>query len=410
MKITDTSTNTQTSAETTFPKPVLTGQTARHIISHYSEAVRLPLCLFREKELVSRMPILRDFNLPLLLISCLEETLPSVWYADTPEHLFFGGLRIETTGETLFLGPVMPFTCSVRQADAILARIGRTPKDRQTLTAYFSSVPLCDAPTLQANLHFLDFLLNGLERTVHHISFQWKELLPTNSISPFYPEFPDEDWLERNILSFVKYGQLNELNEFFNTYILTTDSKLNIADSGARLQMERNYILGANMLISHAAMDGGLDYGLGMQMSSEYINLIQNARTETDLSNLFVQLSRDYTRRVAQLKKLESNSPLIRQVNRYIHSHLYEKITPSSLAAELKRNCTYLCACFKKETGKTIANYIQECKVEEAKRLLEFGSLSVIEISELLCFTNASYFCKVFKKWSGMSPAQFRRK
>lgn len=393
----------------TLAKPILTGQTASHIISHYCHAVRLPLCLFHGKELVEHKSSLRDFNLPLILISCLDESLPSVWYTDTPEHLFFGGLRLEETGDTLFLGPVMPFNCSARQADLILARIGRTTKDRPILTDYFSSVPNCDAPTLQANLLFLDFLLNGLERPANHIPFQWKELLPPRHISPFYPEVPESDWLERNILSFVKYGQLNELNDFLNKHILITDYKLDITDSNARIQMERNYILGANMLISHAAMEGGLDYALGMQMSSEYIDLIQSARTETDLSSLFVQLSRDYTRRVAQLQKLASNSPLIRQINRYIHSHLYEKITPTSIACELNRNCTYLCTCFKKETGKTISNYIQECKIDEAKRLLEFSSLSVIEISELLCFTNASYFCKIFKKWSGVSPAQFRR-
>lgn len=390
---------TTTNAKTILPRT----------LSHYYEAVRIPLCLFREKELVSRLPAVTDFNLPLLLMSCLDETLPPIWYCDTPEHLFFGGIRLEATGKTLFLGPATPFTCSIRQADSILSHIGRGTKDRQTLLDHFSNIPLCDAPTLQANLRFLDFLLNGMERNVPRLPFQWKELLPPQHLSLFYPEIPNEDWIERNILSYVKYGQTDSLSQFLNTHVLTTTFHTEIPDRAKRLQTLRTYIFGANMLISHAAMDGGLDYGFGMQMSSEYIELIQNARTETDLSNLFAQLCQDYTRQVARLKRLDSNSLLVRQINRYIQSHLYEKISPASAALVLNKNCTYLCTCFKKETGKTIANYIQECKIDEAKRLLEFGSLGITEISELLCFTNASYFCKIFKKWNGVSPARFRK-
>lgn len=380
------------------------------LISHYHKSTRLPLSIFQGKELINRLPAMQDFNLPLLLMSCLDDDLPPVWYAESPEHLYFGGLSMEETGETLFLGPVLPFTCSTREADAILERIGRTTKDRQALVSYFFSILPCGAPTLRENLIFLDILLNGTEHAIHQIPFQWKKLLPSTQISPFYPEKPDEDWIEQTILSFVKYGQLKELNDFFNTYILSSALHLDITNNAARLKMERDYILGANMLISHAAMEGGLDYGLGRQMSSEYINLIQNAPTETDLSNIFTQLTQDYTKRVAQLKKLPSGTLLVRQINQYIHSHLYEKITPSAIADSLNRNCTYLCSCFKKETGKTIANYIQECKIDEAKRLLEFGSLSITEISELLCFTNASYFCRIFKKWCGISPVQFRQR
>ncbi len=379
------------------------------VLTHYCGAVRIPLSLFREKELVSRLPALADFNLPLLLMGCLDDELPPIWYCDTPEHLFFGGVLLEESGETLFLGPVMPFACSIRQADSVLSHIGRDVKDRQTLLNYFSGIPLCYEPTLLANLRFLDFLLNGMERRVLRLSFQWKELLPARQLSPFYPEAPEEDWIEKNILSCVKYGRVDSLRQFLNTNIMTASFKLDIPTPGDPMRTLRNYMFGANMLISHAAMDGGLDYGLGMQMSSEYIELIQSTDTVADLSALFSRLCLDYARRVAELRKLAGGSPLVRQINQYVWSHLYEKISPASAAGALGRNCTYLCTCFKKETGKTIANYIQECKVDEAKRLLEFGSLSIIEISELLCFTNPSYFCKIFKKWSGVSPARFRK-
>lgn len=58
------------------------------VLTHYCGAVRIPLSLFREKELVSRLPALADFNLPLLLMGCLDDELPPIWYCDTPDTCF----------------------------------------------------------------------------------------------------------------------------------------------------------------------------------------------------------------------------------------------------------------------------------------------------------------------------------
>jgi AraC-like DNA-binding protein len=72
-------------------------------------------------------------------------------------------------------------------------------------------------------------------------------------------------------------------------------------------------------------------------------------------------------------------------------------------------NCSYLCNHFKKETGKTITEYINELKVRESKRLLKNSKLSLIEISTRLGFSSQSYFHIVFKKHTGITPQEFRK-
>ena len=116
----------------------------------------------------------------------------------------------------------------------------------------------------------------------------------------------------------------------------------------------------------------------------------------------------DFTKRVAQVKQITYPSLHVQQVCSYVYSHLYEKITPTVLAEVIHITESYLCAQFKKTTGKNITNFLQECKIEEACRLLESSPLKYSEISDLLCFSSQSYFCAIFKKIMHQTPEQYR--
>lgn len=378
-------------------------------LERYHRAVHLPICLFQGKELV-HMVSPQNFNLPLILVTTLPEHLPELWCSSTPETMLFGGLFLKEEQKMLFLGPVLPLECSIRQADTILSRIGRSSKDREALIRYFSFTIRSDVPTLHENLRLLDFILNGeSDRTVTSVSFRWEKILLTQDISPIYAEF-QSNWIENSLLSYVKYGQLDELNAFLNENILRTQNQLPLPEGPERLRLMRNYILGANMLVAHIAMSSGLDQTYCLQLVSDFIQMIQNARTETDLAHVFVRFMREYTIQVRDLTRLPSRSLLVLQINGYIRAHLYQKTTPTNIAHYLNKNCSYLCSYFKKETGKTISSYIQECKIHEAKRLLEFSSQSIVEISEILNFSSPSYFCSIFRKWEGMTPNEFRQR
>ncbi|WP_317168731.1 helix-turn-helix transcriptional regulator [Cyclobacterium plantarum] len=65
---------------------------------------------------------------------------------------------------------------------------------------------------------------------------------------------------------------------------------------------------------------------------------------------------------------------------------------------------------FKKATSNTVVEYIQRVKVEGAKRELENGHKSVYEIMFDVGYTDTNAFRNVFRKYSGMSPADYRMK
>jgi len=116
----------------------------------------------------------------------------------------------------------------------------------------------------------------------------------------------------------------------------------------------------------------------------------------------------DFAKKVARANELPANSILVKQITKEIHAHLYEKITPTLIAEHLNMNCSYLCNHFKKETGKTITEYVNQLKINESRRLLKNTQLSLIQISTQLGFSSQSYFHIVFKKQTGMTPNGYR--
>lgn len=164
------------------------------------------------------------------------------------------------------------------------------------------------------------------------------------------------------------------------------------------------------MIASRTAMDSGVNCDLINTMSGHYIEEISKSSTATDFAMVFADMFKSYTSQVAKLRQLASGSPLSHKIDSFIQSHLYEKLSPARIAEHLNMNCSYLCTHFKQTTGKTISAYIQECKIQEAIHLLECGNLSSPAISELLCFSSQSYFCAVFKKITGMTPQEYKKK
>jgi len=64
---------------------------------------------------------------------------------------------------------------------------------------------------------------------------------------------------------------------------------------------------------------------------------------------------------------------------------------------------------FKAATGSTLIEYLQNLRIEEAKRLLETGQLPVDEISLVVSYEDPSFFRRLFKRSTGLTPSQYRR-
>ncbi len=98
----------------------------------------------------------------------------------------------------------------------------------------------------------------------------------------------------------------------------------------------------------------------------------------------------------------------ISEVVSYIDDNFREKIKIDDLAFLFRTNRSTLCIEFKAATGKTINRYISDKKLAKAKEKLLETDMSVTMIADNLKFESAAYFCMFFKRYTGMTPSEFK--
>ena len=72
-------------------------------------------------------------------------------------------------------------------------------------------------------------------------------------------------------------------------------------------------------------------------------------------------------------------------------------------------NASYLSNLFKRETGITLTNFINQQKIRLAAQYLKESQLSIAQVSERVGIQDVNYFTRVFKKHMGVTPSDFRK-
>ena len=103
-----------------------------------------------------------------------------------------------------------------------------------------------------------------------------------------------------------------------------------------------------------------------------------------------------------------SRSEILQKVVKYIEVHIMEPIHLSDAAAETGVSSAYLSTMFKKEMGYNFIEYVNLRKIELARQMLQDGKM-VYEVSELLGFEISTYFSRVFKRYTDVSPDTYRK-
>ncbi len=90
-----------------------------------------------------------------------------------------------------------------------------------------------------------------------------------------------------------------------------------------------------------------------------------------------------------------------------IHDKYPTRLALNDISEQCKISCTYLNVNFKNETGYTFNDYLNRYRIQKAVDLLRENQYKIYEIAEMVGFSDYKYFIKVFKKYTGCSPARF---
>lgn len=106
--------------------------------------------------------------------------------------------------------------------------------------------------------------------------------------------------------------------------------------------------------------------------------------------------------------KAEINDDRIQKVLSYIRKNIYKTIDIDSLAAISCLSKDHFIRLFRKEVNNTPLQYINQKKIEKAQLILITDSMPIKNISYLLAYEDQSYFNRLFKKLTGVTPQQYR--
>lgn len=124
---------------------------------------------------------------------------------------------------------------------------------------------------------------------------------------------------------------------------------------------------------------------------------------------LFIaEISQIYSEVVVNLSKTHPEY-LTEQFFKLLHDHHQTEHKPAFYAGRLCLSVRYLSKVLKQVTGKSLTVWVTDFSLMAAKRLLKSTSLTSAQIAEEMNFPNPSFFAKYFKKYTGMTPMQFRQ-
>ena len=133
---------------------------------------------------------------------------------------------------------------------------------------------------------------------------------------------------------------------------------------------------------------------------------------ENRIEELLIQLIREKLNNTPTIQfvmnSVEFENNLINDIIQLLKENLYNRITLGEISQKTFYSKTYINQIFQKNIGISIMQYYNRLKVHEAKKLIRENH-SPSHIARVLNFDNPSYFTKVFKKYTNMTPSQYKR-
>jgi len=241
-----------------------------------------------------------------------------------------------------------------------------------------------------------DRQFNDMQGKINEYIVSLKKEEKENEIDPY----PFEK--EKELVTYITMGNITQakrvLNEIFGHIFFSSGKNFNIIKAR---------VLELVVVLSRAAVEGGGDMKEIFGMNYVFFNDINQLNTVEELTEWLTKIMTRFTDCVFDLTDIKHVDVLYRSLN-YINNNYMKKITLEEVASYSYLSPTYFSRIFKEEMKCTFNAYVNKVRIEMSKKLLSDDQLSLAEISELVGYEDQSYFSKVFKKMTGVSPGKYR--
>lgn len=163
------------------------------------------------------------------------------------------------------------------------------------------------------------------------------------------------------------------------------------------------------VVLSRAAINGGANAQQIFQLSHRYMKDMRALRNQEDLTHWLAGTLSRFMRHVFEMMDVK-HTDAMHKVKEYMIINHARKLSLEEAAALVGYSPAYFSRIFKDEMGISFKEALNGIRIEKSKNLLLSSTASIAEICSLVGFNDQSYYCKVFKKLSGVTPDRFRKR
>lgn len=341
----------------------------------------------------------------------------SVGYYVTRIFNYYG--IVNSGARKIIIGPTRQTGNTDQELRELAFQLDVSPEDTQDFVAGMKSIIRMPLESLMQILCTVNYVLNGEKLSLQDIAvfddqqvILSKDAVAKQDAQRYSKEnIPVQDvhntfQLEQTVMAMVRKGDTAALREWVKAAPAVRGGII----AAEQLRQIKNTFIVSVTLASRAAIRGGMDVEDAFSLSDAYIQKCELLNRPDQIMNLQYHMILEYTQRVERIRLGKRPGKLAIDVANYIQHHLSEPITAGDIAKELFLSRPYLSRKFIEETGESLTDFILKEKTEEAKRLLRYSDKSLTAISSYLGFSSQSHFSRVFKKYTGSTPGEYRDK
>ena len=338
-----------------------------------------------------------------------------VGYFITPHFHYYGVINSENT--RIIIGPTKQVMNSDQELRDLAFRSDVPPEDVSAFIEGMKGIIPMPLESMLQMLCTINYLLNEEKLELKDITIydqeqsSLKELLVKKetsvlqSIAQGTENAPHNTFaLEETIMNLVSHGDTAALHEWAASAPAVRGGVL----AKDQLRQMKNMFIVSATLASRAAIRGGLSVEDALSLSDSFIQSCELLSSPDKIINLQYHMIFEFTERVERIRFGKTPTRLAIEVANYVQHHLSESISAEAIAKELYLSRPHLSTKFKQETGETLTDFILKEKTEEAKRLLRYSEKTGTAIASYLGFSSLGHFSRVFKKYTGKNPREYR--
>lgn len=358
---------------------------------------------------------IEDF-LQNLTIPISNSFIPAIHTSKHLEKLISIPYRTEESSGRIYLGP----TVFPKPSSTVISELTKnslsTEKERLFNDYYFSLPVINSWKLIQASI-MLVYILYHVKLDVREVILEnkkiedttFKQLDPARLLieSRQNSYFHHDPSIEKRLYQYITEGRREELLLYWKSFRESPDFNQAVLSRKSEIRNQKNLTIATITLATRAAIEGGLHYEVAYTMGDMQIQELEEINNIPDIISFKENCLCEFVERVSSSNSAKY-SKVINECHQYIYQHIYENISLATVAEHVSLKPKYLSNLFKKEAGISMTEYIQRTKIDEAIKLMEFSDYSLAEINSLLNFTDQSYFTKIFKKYTGITPKQYQ--